>query len=490
MGQWFFMEFYYRVVYQVMASDSTTRPHRIHLRPSEQRAILFTGDIIVTILAMILALYYWAYQDLQLDFSLQFILQRAGWFYLLPIGWLLLLVDLYDVHRAGDLRETVKGIAVAAIAGFVVYAIIYLLSPRSSLPRLGVGAFLALAAVLTFLWRLAYIRLYTDPAFMRKVLIVGAGVAGTSLAEAYRKLWPPPFFLVGFIDDDLSKIGTAIEGFPVLNGSDRLLDIIDEQSITDIIVAINGEIQGNTFQKILDVQEKGIEIMRMQTIYEELLGRVPIQHLESDWIIRSFVDETRLHGLYEIGKRLLDIIGAIAGIMILVILFPIIAFVTVLDTGFPVIYKQVRLGRGAKPYTIIKFRTMRKDAESDGKARPAARNDPRITRVGNVLRKTRIDELPQFLNVLRGEMSIVGPRSERPELVEYYQSQIPFYRARLLVKPGISGWAQINYGYASTVEDTIIKLEYDLYYIKHRSLLTDISIILRTIGIALGFRGR
>jgi len=474
-----------------MASDPTTRPSRIHLRPSEQRAILFTGDVIFTIIAVVLALYYWSHQDSLFDFSVDFILQRVpGWFFLLPFGWLILLVDLYDVHRAGNLRETIKGITVAAIAGFVVYAVIYLLSPRGSLPRQGVGAFLALAASLTFLWRLAYIRLYTDPAFMRKVLVIGAGVAGTSLVAAYRKLWPPPFILVGFIDDDPSKLDTTLEGFPVLSSSERLSGVILEQGISDLIVAINGEIKGATFQKILDAQEIGIEIIRMQTIYEELLGRVPIQHLESDWIIRSFVDETRMHGLYEVGKRLLDIFGALIGIMILAVVFPIIALITFLDTGFPIIYRQVRLGRGAKPYTIIKFRTMRKDAESDGKAIPASKNDPRITRVGNVLRKTRIDEIPQFLNVLKGEMSIVGPRSERPELVEYYQRQIPFYRARLLVKPGISGWAQINYGYASTVEDTIVKLEYDLYYIKHRSLLTDISIILRTIGTALGFRGR
>jgi exopolysaccharide biosynthesis polyprenyl glycosylphosphotransferase len=447
--------------------------------------------VIVTILSFLLALYYWSYLDAQLEFTFQSVVERLpGWFYLLPFGWLILLVDLYDVHRAANLRETIRGIAVAAIAGLIVYAVIYLLSAPGSLPRQILGAFLILAATLTFLWRMVYIRLYTDPAFMRKVLIIGAGEAGTTLASAYRRLWPPPFYLVGFIDDDTSKIGSSVEGFPILSDNGKLLEIIDEQGVSDLIVAINGEIQGETFQKILDAQENGIEIMRMQTVYEELLGRVPIQHLESDWIIRSFVDETRMHGLYEVGKRILDILGALAGVLILALFFPIVAIVTLLDTGFPIIYKQVRLGKGAKPYTIIKFRTMRKDAESDGLARPAAKNDPRITRVGKFLRKSRIDELPQFLNVLRGEMSIVGPRSERPELVDHYQSQIPFYRARLLVKPGISGWAQINFGYASTVDDTVIKLEYDLYYIKHRSLLTDISIILRTIGTALGFRGR
>jgi exopolysaccharide biosynthesis polyprenyl glycosylphosphotransferase len=474
-----------------MASDSTTHPNRIHLRPSEQRAILFLGDVIVTIIAVIIALYYWAYQDAQVNFSFQFVLERGqGWFYLLPFFWLILLVDLYDIHRAANLRDTTRGIAVAAIAGILVYAVIYLLSPKGSLPRQGVGAFLAVAAILTFMWRLLYIRLYTDPAFMRRVLIIGAGNAGSTLVSAYRKLWPPPFFLVGLIDDDPVKVESAIEGYPILANSEKLLEVIDEQGVSDLIVAINGEIKGSTFQKLLDAQEKGIEIIRMQTIYEELLGRVPIQHLESDWIIRSFVDETRMHGLYEVGKRLLDIMGSIVGIIIFAMFFPFIAIFTLLDSGFPIFYKQLRLGRGAKPYTIFKIRTMRKDAESDGIAIPASKNDPRITRVGNLLRKGRIDELPQFLNVLRGEMSIVGPRSERPELVEMYQKQIPFYRARLLVKPGITGWAQINFGYVSTVEDTVIKLEYDLYYIKHRSLITDISIILRTIGTVLGFRGR
>jgi len=484
------MEHGYRSWKQVMASDSKTHPNRIHLRPSEQRAILFLGDLMVTIIAIVIALYYWAYLDPRFKFSLAFAFQVPGWFYLLPLGWLLLLVDLYDLHRASNLRDTTRGIAVATLVGFLVYAVIYLFSQPGSLPRQGVGAFFVLAAILTLLWRLLYIRLYTDPAFMRRVLIVGAGNAGTTLVIAYRKLWPPPFFLVGLIDDDPSKVGSEIEGYPVLSNSEKLLELIDEQGISDLIVAINGEIQGSTFQKILDVQEKGLEIIRMQTIYEELLGRVPIQHLESDWIIRSFVDETRMHGIYEVGKRILDIIGSLVGIGILALFLPFIAILTFLDSGFPIFYKQLRLGKGAKPYSIIKFRTMRKDAESDGRARPASKNDPRITRFGNLLRKGRIDEMPQFLNVLRGDMSIVGPRSERPELVEMYQKQIPFYRARLLVKPGITGWAQINFGYVSTVEDTIIKLEYDLYYIKHRSLITDISIMLRTIGTVLGFRGR
>jgi len=168
----------------------------------------------------------------------------------------------------------------------------------------------------------------------------------------------------------------------------------------------------------------------------------------------------------------------------------LIALAIYLDDGRPIFYTQVRLGRGGQPYRIIKFRTMRRDAEPDGKAQWAKENDDRATRVGRVLRKTHLDELPQFINVLRGEMSLVGPRAERPQLVEYFQQYVPFYRTRLLVKPGITGWAQVNFGYASTIEETGIKLEYDLYYIKHRTLWMDIVVLLRTPWTVIGLRGR
>ena len=247
---------------------------------------------------------------------------------------------------------------------------------------------------------------------------------------------------------------------------------------------------GRTFQMILDVQEGGVTVARMPTIYEEITGRVPIHHLETDWLIRSFVDETRVSAFYELGKRLVDIAGSLVGIGIFFLSLPFVAFAIAVETGLPIFYTQERLGKGGKPFILYKYRTMIKDAEPDGEARPAKVDDPRITRVGNILRKTRLDEFPQFFNVLRGEMSLVGPRAERAQLVAMYQKQIPFYRARLLVKPGISGWAQINYGYVATVFETGIKLEYDLYYIKHRTVVMDITILLRTIATAFGFKGR
>jgi len=268
------------------------------------------------------------------------------------------------------------------------------------------------------------------------------------------------------------------------------LNLVDAYRISDLVVAINGEIDGTTFQSILDAQERGVDVTRMPLLYEEMTSRVPVHHLESDWIIRSFVDGLHVSGIYELSKRLLDIIGAIFGLLIFIILLPFLALAIWLDTGRPIFYSQDRLGKGGVRFMIYKFRSMLQDADMEGASFTTLENDPRVTRVGSFLRRTRLDELPQFWSVLRGEMSLVGPRAERPGLVAEYQKQIPFYRARLLVKPGLTGWAQINYGYVSSVTETVVKLEYDLYYIKHRTLAMDVSIILRTIGTVLRRTGR
>jgi lipopolysaccharide/colanic/teichoic acid biosynthesis glycosyltransferase len=225
-------------------------------------------------------------------------------------------------------------------------------------------------------------------------------------------------------------------------------------------------------------------------MYEELTQRVPVDHLESDWVIRSFVDQIRVSGVYELFKRLMDILGGLLGTSFFIIILPFIAIAIILESGFPIFYSQERLGKGGRLFKIYKFRSMKQNAEEDGEARFAAENDPRITRVGNFLRRTRLDEMPQFLSVVTGEMSLVGPRAERPSLVAELQKQIPFYRARLLVKPGLTGWAQINYGYVASIKETSVKLEFDLYYIKHRTLGMDFNIVLRTIGTVLRRTGR
>ncbi len=352
------------------------------------------------------------------------------------------------------------------------------------------AGFVAAAVFFTLVWRLIYIRVFTAPQFLRRILVVGGGETGLIILRIVSEMVTQPFILMGVIDDDPQKIGTFIEGYPVLAGSEHMLDLIKEHQITDLVVAISGKMHGTMFQALLDAQEQGIEITRMPVAYEELLSRVPILYLEADWILRSFVDQARSSSSYDIFKRLMDILGGFVGLLILVPLLPFIAFAIVIDSGFPIFYTQVRLGRGGVPYRMIKFRTMRQNAEPDGKPQWAEESDPRATRVGRFLRKVHLDEFPQFWNVLRGEMSLVGPRAERPELVAWFQEKVPFYRARLLVKPGLTGWAQVNQDYAATVDETVTKLEYDLFYIKRRSLPLDISVILRTPMMVFGLRGR
>jgi len=463
------------------------RSVRMRLHPGERRIILFLGDAVMAGLALLISIYAWGQKD-WLDFSRAFLSERIpSWFFIMPLLWLILNVEMYDIRRAGRRLETIKGVAGAAGASVFLYLFVFFLSEPGSLPRLGAATFIVASSVLMIGWRFFYISVFTAQEFLRRVVIVGAGRAGTTLVQVIKEMWPPPFYLVGLIDDDPEKLNSQIEGYSVLGNCQDLLAIIEQQNVTDVIFSISNEMKPDMFQALLQAEEEGIEVTTMPLVYEDLMGRVPILLLKSDWILRSFVDHAHANGFYEAIKRLLDIVGGLVGVLILSFFFPFIAIGIYLESGGPVVFTQNRLGKNGREYPIIKFRTMRQTCDANGKLLP---DKVRITKVGNILRKSHLDELPQFINVLRGEMSLVGPRAEITELVNQLQSRVPFYRARLLVKPGITGWAQVNFGYAITVEDTGIKLEYDLYYIKHRNLLLDFIILLRTLGTVIGFRGQ
>lgn len=457
----------------------------------EQTLLLVLGDFIAALLALGIALLTWARGDTWLGLSVEFLRERIpAWFYFLPLLWMVLMADSYDIRKAGNLKSTLRSLGVSLIGCAAIYLVVYFASKPNSLPRFGVAIFLVLAVLITFFWRLLYVRLFTTASKQKRALIIGAGRAGLALAQIVAEQDPPPFTLIGLIDDDPAKKGTLIENFPVLGNHRDMRGIIETHHITDIILAISNVMSPGMFQTILTSQEKGMNLATMQDTYESLTNRVPISLLESDWIIRSFIDRKPTSGLYRIFKRLMDLFFGLIGLVAMAVLFPILALLIRLDSKGPIIFKQVRLGRGGVPYTILKFRTMKDNMDMEKEALVTSTNDPRVTRFGRYMRKTHLDELPQIINVLRGEMSFVGPRSEREELVCIFQREVPFYRARMLVKPGITGWAQIHQDYAETVAETAIKLEYDLYYIENASILMDISIIMRTITNVLGFKGR
>lgn len=471
------------------ASASRLRS-RAGLSRVERRALLLLGDLGMVFVAAFLALALWVIVGQGIAHPLGFLRQKdiARVFWLVPL-WFLLIANLYDARIVTSKSRNLNGLLVAAGVSLLFYFAIYFYLPPGELPRLVVLFFLVGLVALEVGWRMLYIRLMALPSLQQPALVIGAGRAGKSILKVLSEEAPGHFRVLGLIDDDPGKNGQIVGGVEVAGGTTALKEIAADEEVAVLILAITGEIQGDLFQALLDCQEKGIEIVRMQTLYEELLSRVPVGYLGADWIMTSFIDSARLNDLYSPVKRLLDIVGGALGTLVFAILLPFLAMIIHLDSPGPILYQQERAGKADRPFRMVKFRTMVANAEPDGEARWAAPGDPRVTRLGKFLRKTRIDEIPQFWNVLRGEMSLVGPRSERPELVAKLEREIPFYRARLLVRPGLTGWAQVNYRYGWSVEDAVTKLEYDLYYIRHRSLWLEVRILIRTLGTVLRFQG-
>ncbi len=463
---------------------------RTGLTLSERRALLVLGDLLAVIVAMAVALTIWIWIDKAWASPVATLMGKGAprLLWLIPL-WFFLIANLYDPHVASSRERTMYGLLLAAGIFLVLYLGLYFYAPRGTLPRLVVLVFLVAVVLVDLVWRLIYIRLLSLAALQQPALIVGAGRAGSAILRVLVREVPGHFRVLGIIDDDTSKHGQAIEGVVVRGGTAQLQTIVAQEGVTALILAITGELQSDLFESLLACQERGAEVIRMPTLYEELLGRVPIAYLDSEWILTSFVDSARVHDLYSRAKRAFDFLVGLAGTIVVAGLFPLLALLVRLDSPGPVVFRQERSGRGGKPFRMLKLRTMVADAEADGEARWAEPGDPRVTRIGRFLRRTRLDEIPQFWNILRGDMSLVGPRAERPALVDRLEGEVPFYRARMLVRPGATGWAQVNYRYGWSVEDAATKLEYDLYYIRHRSLWLDLRILLRTLDTVVRFQG-
>ncbi|TFH37776.1 MAG: hypothetical protein E4G99_01570 [Anaerolineales bacterium] len=336
-----------------MASSEIIRK-RWCLAASERRLALIFGDFLSAVAATYLSLYLWAQLE-WLGISLDFIRSRAERFIFIPIGWLILMVNNSDVNRAGSWRETLCWVAFSGAVGVVVYLVAYFTSAPGSLPRRDALYLLILFVLVTILWRWIYIRSFTARGFMRRTLIIGAGDSSQTLLCAINTIPSPPFNVVGLIDDDADKLGKVINGYRVLGNNQNLMELAKDEEINDLIIAILGPMNGEMFEPILDAQEQGVAITRMPLAHEELLGRLPIKHLESDWLVRSFVDEIHVSPLYALSKRLLDLLGGMVGVLILALIYPWVARAIIIESTRLVIYIQERLGQWGKPYGSSSF---------------------------------------------------------------------------------------------------------------------------------------
>jgi exopolysaccharide biosynthesis polyprenyl glycosylphosphotransferase len=328
---------------------------------------------------------------------------------------------------------------------------------------------------------------------VRRILIVGAGQAGRMLVGTLQELKLGSLSgvePVGWIDDDERLQGQQIQGLKVLGNSQALYATATEQGIDEIVVAITAPaaICGELIKALVMCWERGISITPMALYYEELVGAVAIEHVGQNLFALVGPQSDLLLRIWDSVRRLSDIMLSIIGMIITVALLPFISFAIYIDCPGPILYCQERVGLAGARFRIYKFRSMIPEAEKNG-AQWACVGDTRITRVGRFLRKTRLDELPQLWNLLKGDMTLIGPRPERPEFVNELCQLCPYYAIRHAVKPGLTGWAQVKFAYGNSHHDSMMKLQYDLYYLKHRGPILDSSILLRTINTVLRMKG-
>jgi exopolysaccharide biosynthesis polyprenyl glycosylphosphotransferase len=406
--------------------------------------------------------------------------------------------DCYDLARAASTWHSLSSTGPAALAAVGIYALTPWLTP--SLGSRGLLVTFAGAAVLGVMaWRAVYAELFVQPWFKQRALVVGAGWAGRTLVSALQHApegVPNPYRgtgyeIVGFVDDHPEHRGARVEGVPVLGDSRALVPLAEKLRVDEVILAITHRhaIGEELFDALLRCRELGFRLSTMSVLYERLLGRVPVEHIGRDLHMVVGVHETAGERFYHAAKRLLDLLLALCAVVLMGLITPLGVLFNAITSPGPLFYRQRRVGKGGKIFQMLKFRTMRPGAEDGVGAVWADENDERVTPVGRLLRRTRLDELPQCVNVLRGEMSMIGPRPERPEFVELLARELPFYRARHAVRPGITGWAQIQFEYGDSMEDAKVKLEYDLYYVKNANPLLDLRIVLQTIPVMLGMKG-
>ena len=392
--------------------------------------------------------------------------------------------DLYDLTVVHSTRELVIRVLQASGAAAIVLAVAHVTAPSLSLDASSAIFALALIVATVVVWRTVFAA-FAPYSRLERLLILGTGPTAQMLARRIVTQMDFAYRLVGFVDDGASR--RCVRAHDIVGSVDDIERIVLDWRIDRIVVGISDRRGHLPFTALLHAKLSGVCVEDATTTYERLTGKILIDDLKPSWLI--FSDGFRVTRPTRAIKRLLDLAMALAIGIVTAPLMLLTAIAIALDSRGPVLYSQERVGEHGRVFTLHKFRSMRVDAEQAGRPIWAKDHDDRITRVGRFIRKARLDELPQLWNVIRGDMAFVGPRPERPFFVEQLAAEIPFYMERHVVKPGITGWAQVKYHYGSSIEDAMEKLRYDLYYIKHLSVVFDLTIAVDTVKVILFGRG-
>jgi sugar transferase (PEP-CTERM system associated) len=415
-----------------------------------------------------------------------------GWLKIAFAAFVCLLIlyfyDLYDYTVMGNRRELMLRLVQAIGIAWVFLALVFYFVPPMLIGR-GVATFSVVIVLVSLLvWRILIHLLTGHPEIGEKILVVGTGQSAQDTAEAVWERRDAGYRIVGFVTENGAKPRTKIGESEIVGTVGELDQLIKSEKADRIVIAVRERRGTFPTETLLKMSLAGdVAIEECTSFFERVTGKVHIDMLRPSWLIfAGRKRDTRLkNAIREVVHRGLALIGFIVSLPIAILTAVLIK----LDSKGEIFYRQERVGKNGRIFKVIKFRSMKTDAEADGKPVWATTEDERVTRVGRVIRKIRVDEIPQFWNIIKGEMSFVGPRPERPHFVEQLASEIPFYEHRHLAAPGLTGWAQIKYPYGASVEDARQKLQYDLYYIKNQSLALDLVIVFETVKTVLLSKG-
>ena len=461
---------------------------KIHFEVSERKILLRIFDVLSVLLALYLV-------GIIFKFN-YFNISTTNYYWTIILGIYIMIIgtvfEMYNLQVASNEFQVIKSIVLTSSTTVLIYLLTPFYTPALPTNRLQILFFYLAILLSLFLWRLFYVKFLASSRFVKKVIMICDKDQLEELIHGLESV-DPHYKVMGYINSDSNYIEDSktkqdiVINIPI----DELERFVIKNSVSEVVIASQKTdgITVSLYNQLIHLLESGYIIREYTQVYETITQRIPVQYVARDFYRYFPFSRSNQNHLYLLVVRILEVVFSLIGLSIGIALVPLILLGNLLGNKGRLFYVQERIGKNGIAFKMYKLRTMVKNAESNGAVFTTI-NDSRVTAFGKFLRKARIDEIPQFINVLKGDMGVIGPRPERPVFVNEIAEVMPFYETRHVIKPGLTGWAQVNYSYGETIDDSLIKLQYDLYYIKHRSIFLDINIVLKTFSTVLFYRGQ
>jgi len=459
---------------------------KIHFEVSERKVLLRIFDVVFVLMAL-----YFTGSLLHLEYL---VASTSDIYYVMVIVLYLngigTIFEMYSLQVASNQDQVLKSTILTASTTVLFYLLTPVFSAELPSNRLQILVFYSTVLLALILWRTFYVKFLASNRFVQNVVLICEREQVEELVTELENS-DPHYRIIAYVNSDSVNDNLHVYHFVKNLRIDDLVQFVTEKNLFEIVIASQKteDITLELYQKLLHLLECGTTIREYTQVYENKTQRIPVHHITRDFYKFFPFNRTNSNQLYLLNLKLLETLISITGLFFGAILLPFILLGNIIGNRGKLFYTQERVGKSGKIFHILKFRTMVNNAEKEG-AVFSTSNDNRVTPFGKFMRKTRIDEIPQFVNILRGEMAVIGPRPERPFFVKEIAEIMPFYETRHVIKPGLTGWAQVNYSYGESLDDSLIKLQYDLYYIKHRSVFLDLNITIKTISTVLFYRGQ